>query len=160
VTQCVRSSHPPLAAGMNRPNLDMATISKLLRGPEHASLASAGLLILRLGIGLSMAFAHGLPKLQKLLGDDAVKFSDPFSLGARTSLALATFGELVCALLIAVGFLTRLAVVPFAFTMLVAILYAHGDDPWSKKEHAFLFLVPAIALFCTGPGKYSVDGRG
>ena len=73
------------------------------------------------------------------------------------SLGLATFGELVCGVLIALGLGTRLAAIPFAFTMLVAMFVAHAADPWSDKEHAFLFLVPAITLMLTGPGRYSLD---
>lgn len=118
---------------------------------------SIGLLILRVGVGLPMAIAHGWPKLQRLLGDDPIQFADPFGLGATASLGMAVFGELVCGLLIAVGLGTRLAAIPFAITMLVAIFHAHWDDPWGDKEHAFLFLVPAIALAITGPGRYSLD---
>jgi putative oxidoreductase len=118
---------------------------------------SVGILLLRIGTGLTMAVAHGWPKLSRLVGDDPIRFADPFGLGATASLALTTFGELVCGLLLAVGLGTRLAAIPFAITMLVAIFHAHGGDPWSDKEHAFLFLVPAIAILITGPGRLSLD---
>lgn len=118
---------------------------------------SAGLLLLRAGIGIAMALGHGWPKLQRLLGDAPIKFSDPFGVGAEVSLGLAVFGELVCGLLIALGLFTRLAVLPFAFTMLVAIFVAHASDPWAKKELAFMFLVPALTLLLTGPGRLSLD---
>lgn len=124
---------------------------------EVGPVPSAGLLVLRLGTGLSMAIAHGWPKLERLLGEGPIRFADPFGLGPASSLALATFAELACGLLLALGLGTRLAAVPFAFTMLVAIFHVHGDDPWSDKEHAFLFLVPAIVLAITGPGRYSLD---
>lgn len=127
--------------------------AKLDVGP----VPSIGLLVLRLGTGLSMALAHGWPKLTRLLGDDPIRFADPFGLGPTPSLALATFGELACGLLLALGLGTRLAAIPFAFTMLVAIFHVHWDDPWSDKEHPFLFLVPAIVLAITGPGRYSLD---
>lgn len=118
---------------------------------------SAGLVLLRAGIGLAMALGHGWPKLERLLGARPVKFADPFGLGAEISLALAIFGELACGLLIALGLFTQLAVLPFAFTMLVAIFVAHGSDPWAKKELAFMYLVPALTLLLTGPGRYSLD---
>lgn len=124
---------------------------------EVGLVPSAGLLILRLATGLTMAVAHGYPKLGRLLGEAPVRFADPFGLGPTPSLVLATFGELVCGILIALGLGTRLAAIPFAFTMLVAIFHAHWDDPWSDKEHAFLFLVPALALILTGPGRFSID---
>ena len=119
-------------------------------------MPATGLLVLRVATGMTMAVAHGWPKLERLMSD-APRFADPFGIGVVPSLALATFGELVCGILIALGLGTRLAAVPFAFTMLVAMFVAHAGDPWSDKERAFLFLVPAIALMITGPGRYSLD---
>ncbi len=123
---------------------------------ELDRFASLGILILRVGVGGSIALAHGLGKLQNLLSDHP-RFADPFGLGVVPSLAMATFGELVCGLLIAIGLFTRLATIPLAITMLVAILIAHAGQPWGEREHAFLFLVPAIAIGLVGPGRYSVD---
>jgi putative oxidoreductase len=117
---------------------------------------SAGLLVLRLGTGLTMAAAHGWGKLMRLF-EDSPRFADPIGIGVVPSLALATFGELVCGVLIAIGLGTRLATIPFATTMIVALLVAHAGDPWSEREHAFLFLVPALTIALTGPGRYSID---
>ncbi len=118
---------------------------------------SLGLLVLRVGAGVTMAIMHGLPKVGRLLGAAPIKFADPFGLGAPASLALASFGEFVCGLLIAIGLFTRAAAVPLAFTMSVAAFHAHAGDPWAKREPAFMFLVPAVALFFAGPGRYSLD---
>jgi putative oxidoreductase len=123
---------------------------------EVGPVPSAGLLLLRLGTGVTMAAAHGLPKLERLFSESP-RFADPFGIGVVPSLALAVFGELVCGVLIAIGLGTRLAAVPFAVTMLTAMLVVHAADPWGEKEHAFLFLVPALALVLTGPGRYSID---
>ena len=41
--------------------------------------------------------------------------------------------------------------------MLVAIFVAHASDPWAKKELAFMYLVPALTLLLTGPGRFSLD---
>ncbi len=120
------------------------------------AVPSLGLLILRAGAGLSMAIAHGYPKLERALSENP-QFADPIGIGVVPSLWLAIFGELVCGVLIALGLGTRLAAVPFAITMLIAITIAHASDPWGEKEHAFLFLVPAITLMMTGPGRYSID---
>ena len=151
-----RRSLPVLAS---RQRVLSRRVMKLFRDPrwEVGLFPSIGLLVLRLGAGAMMAIAHGVPKLLKLLGDAPIRFADPFGLGMTTSLALAVFGELVCGVLLALGLGTRAAALPFAFTMLVAIFHAHAADPWSDKEHAFLFLVPAITLALTGAGKLSLD---
>jgi len=124
---------------------------------DLGQLPSIGLLLLRVGAGGAMVLGHGLAKLQRLLGSAPIKFADPFGLGMELSLQLAVFGELVCGLLIAVGLFTRLAVLPFAFTILVAMFVAHASDPWTKKELAFMYLLPAVTLFFTGPGRFSLD---
>lgn len=115
-----------------------------------------GLLLHRLWFGGVMAIAHGLPKLQQLFAGD-IQFPDPLGLGAGLSLGLAVFGEFVCGLLVAAGFLTRLATVPAAITMAVAAFVTHGADPFGKKELALVYLVAFAVVALTGPGRYSVD---
>jgi putative oxidoreductase len=124
---------------------------------DFGASRSIGLLALRLGAGFGMALGHGSAKLGKLLGPGPAAFPDPFGVGSEVSLALAVFGELVCGTLIALGLFTRAAVLPFAFTMVVAMLSVHASDPWAKKELAFMYLLPAVTLFFTGPGRYSLD---
>ncbi len=117
-----------------------------------------GLLVLRLWFGLEMAFAHGLPKLMKLINGD-LGFPDPLGVGSGLSLGLATFGEFVCGLLIAVGFFTRLSAIPYLITMLVAAFIVHLDDGWGKISGPLLYAVPIIVLLITGPGRYSLDHK-
>ncbi len=123
----------------------------------HRGLPDLGLLILRVGIAGMMIFGHGWGKLVDFAARSG-KFPDPFGIGSTASLALAVFGEVVCAALLAVGLFTRLAAVPFLITMLVAAFVIHGDDPFAKKELALLYALPALMLIATGPGGLSIDG--
>ena len=66
-------------------------------------------------------------------------------------------GEVVCSVLIGLGLLTRAAAVPFLVTMLVAGLIVHAEDPWGRKELAFVYALVALALLLAGPGRFSVD---
>lgn len=115
-----------------------------------------GLLFLRAWFGGTMAFAHGLPKLQKLLAGN-FEFPDPLGLGSAVSLGLAVFGELVCGLLVAAGLFARPAAIPAAFTMAVAAFVTHGTDPFAKKELALLYLIAFVVVALAGPGLYSLD---
>jgi len=115
-----------------------------------------GLLVLRLGVGLTMMISHGWGKLGRL-GDDPIKFADPFGLGVAITLGLAVFAEFFCSIAIILGFMTRLATIPLAFTMLVAIFIIHADDPWQKQEFALIYLIPYLTLLLTGPGRISID---
>ena len=120
--------------------------------------ADIGLLVLRIGAGGLLAVLHGWPKLQRLM--DGGGFADPIGLGPQASLILVTFAELACATLVAVGLLTRLACIPVIITMLVAVLVVHSADPLAKKELALMFLTSFVAIFLTGPGRWSIDRRG
>lgn len=116
----------------------------------------AGLLTLRLFIGTTMMLSHGWMKLEKLLNGD-FEFANVMGMGEPTSLVLTVFAEVFCAMLLALGLMTRLALIPLIITMLVAVFIIHGNDPFSKQEFGLLYLIPFITLLLTGPGKFSLD---
>lgn len=115
-----------------------------------------GLLVLRLFFGISMALAHGLPKLQRF-SELQTSFPDPLGMGSLLSLSLAIFAELACALAVALGFLFRLSLLPLIITMVVAAFIVHGHDPFNKQELALAYLSVYVALIFAGPGRFSVD---
>ena len=117
---------------------------------------SLGLLVLRAGAGILMAYGHGWGKLANF-GERAAKFADPYGLGGELALGLAVFAEFFCSLAVALGLFTRIAVVPLIITMLTAALIIHADDPWGRKELAVVYLVPFVTIFIADPGKYSFD---
>ncbi len=114
------------------------------------------LLLLRVAVA-SMMLTHGIPKLRKVMAGDW-RFGDPLGLGQEVSLALATFAEVGCSLLLLFGLLTRLATLPLLFTMAVTLIFVHNSDPFSDKELPLLYALIYATLFFTGPGKYSIDG--
>ncbi|MDH3891020.1 MAG: DoxX family protein [candidate division Zixibacteria bacterium] len=117
-----------------------------------------GLLVLRVGLGLMMAFSHGWGKLIGF-AERSESFSDPLGVGSALSLGLTVFAEFFCALAILLGLLTRAAAIPLIVTMMVAAFVVHGADPWAKKEFAMLYLVPLLTILMAGPGKYSLDHK-
>lgn len=136
-----------------------------LSDKSNGFLKDMGLLMGRVGLGLSMAFGHGLGKMQNF-SMVAEKFPDPLGIGSSASLALAVFAELVCGLLIVVGAGTRLALTQLIATMGVAI-YCHmklwGDPLFPAKpgdssaELAFIYLIGFVTLFIAGPGRFALD---
>ena len=115
------------------------------------------LLILRLVFGSSMIIGHGWGKLMRLFSGAPIEFGDPYGMGPTASLILATFAEVLCAVLVALGLFTRWATIPLIITMLTAIFMVHLGDPYGRVEKAILFLAAYIALMIAGPGKYSLD---
>ena len=115
-----------------------------------------GLLILRVGLGLAMAFAHGLGKLPPSAG--FVENTAGLGFPAPALFAwLAALSEFAGGLLIALGLLTRPAAAALAFTMAVAFFLQHGADPFGDKELAFVYGVAAVTLMAAGAGRFSVD---
>jgi putative oxidoreductase len=119
-------------------------------------LSNIGLLILRVSFAASL-MTHGYPKFLKLL-DGNTSFPDPLGIGEPTSMVLAVFGEFIAPAFILIGLKTRLAAIPPAIAMGVAVFIMHGADPFSKQEHAFLYFAAFIAISLFGGGKFSVDG--
>ncbi|MES3018448.1 MAG: DoxX family protein [Bacteroidota bacterium] len=117
--------------------------------------ADFGLLILRIVSGAAL-LSHGYPKFQKVINGN-MKFGDPLGLGSATSLHLSAFAEFVCAILIILGLLTRLATIPLIINMAVVFLIVHSADDFGTKEMSLLYLGMFLTLFFTGPGKYSAD---
>jgi len=78
-------------------------------------------------------------------------------MSAELSLAFTVFAEVFCSLFLLIGFATRAAAIPLAFTMLVAVLLIHSADPLSVKEPALHYLLVYIVLLFAGSGKYSID---
>jgi putative oxidoreductase len=120
-----------------------------------ADATDAASFVLRLSLGLLM-LTHGYPKLMTLLSGD-MKFADPIGIGEPASLVLTVFAEFVCSLLLVVGLWTRLALIPLMFTMIIAVSFIHFSDGMDKKEHALMYLLPYVALFLLGSGKFSLD---
>lgn len=113
------------------------------------------LLASRLLFGLTFA-SHGLDKLQHFT-ETAAHFPAPFGMSGEVAVSLSIFGELICGLAFTFGFLTRLALLPMIFTMIVAFTTVHGVSV-SGGELAFLYLVIFVLSWFAGTGKFSVDG--
>ena len=115
----------------------------------------AGLLVLRIGVGLLMLFPHGYQKVVNFTAR-MNSFPDPLGIGSTLSLSGAVFSEVICSILIMLGVKTRIFSTPAFFTMMVAAFMVHGSDPWGNKEKAVLYALMYLILIITGGGKYSV----
>ena len=122
-----------------------------------ATQVSIGLAMLRLSIGCFMLI-HGIQKIMNF-GSLSAVFPDPLGLGSQLSLILAIAAEVGCSVLLILGLGTRVAVLPLAFTMVVALFFVHAADPWKIKELAAVYLAMYAVIFVTGPGDFSLDKK-
>jgi putative oxidoreductase len=127
---------------------------------SQESQKDLGLLILRIGVGLSFV-VHGWPKLLAgparwgalggAMGNLGIDFA-PEAFGF-----LAMLAELGGGILLLVGHWVRPASAAMAFTMLVAtISHLSRGDGYGSASHALELCVVFIALVLIGPGSYRV----
>ena len=122
---------------------------------KRESAVNTGLFILRVAIGCFM-LVHGWQKVMGF-GELADTFPDPLGMGSRLSLISAIGAEVGCSVLLVIGLGTRLAAIPLAFTMIVALFVVHRADPWQVKELAAVYLSVYTVIIFTGPGSFSLD---
>ena len=138
----------------------MKPLPNRLFAPEpNSKKTDCALLMLRLCLGLTMLFGHGLGKLTNF-GEKSEKFLDLFGIGSKASLGLAVFAEVFCSGLLVFGLLTRFAALNLVVTMFVAFGIFHGWALTGKNsgEMAFIYLAGYMVLLLAGPGRFSVDG--
>ncbi|MFD0277916.1 DoxX family protein [Kitasatospora sp. NPDC127111] len=123
----------------------------------------AGLLLLRLALGLTMA-AHGSQKLFGWFGGGGIDGTGQFftmsGYPAGDAMAVvAGLTETLGGLALAVGLLTPLAGAAIVGTMVNALAVTWGGGFFAPKgsEYELLLTAAAAALALTGPGRYAVD---
>ena len=126
---------------------------------------SLGLLILRLGVGLTIA-AHGAQKLFGWFGGaGSIKTAQGFEKqGFKPAwlwTSLLILGEVGGGLSVALGFLTPLGAAGIFGAMAMAIFKSHWKNGFWNRDRGLEFplalLTMALAIGLTGPGSYSLD---
>jgi len=131
---------------------------KLFIPSDDSDLTSMALLVARLWFGLAMLFNHGLDKLGHFK-DSVGTFPDPLGIGQEASLVLVIMAEVGAALLLTVGFLTRVAASVLVIDMFVAFLMVHKSAMSGPQsgELAFVYLAGYVMLVIAGGGLFSLD---
>lgn len=139
----------------------MPRSSSFLRADVLPSSPDLALLLLRVWLGGSLLWLHGLGKIPRLMADE-VRFASVAGLSPTVSLALAVVGEVIAPVLLIIGLGTRWAALLASATMLGAFVVGHGMALSGERsgELPFIFLAGFLAIAIAGPGRFSLDGRG
>jgi putative oxidoreductase len=130
---------------------------KILSTKYSAGAFNFSMLFLRVVFGLLIIIKHGYTKMMNF-STLQTQFYNFLGLGTKTSLVLAIFAEVLCALFIVLGLFTRLATIPLIIVMLVAVFGANAGKPLTESELALLYLGAFVTLLFCGPGRISIDG--
>lgn len=128
-------------------------------GKEWKSGSDIGALLLRLALGVSIFYGHGLDKWNQVLDGKAVEFADPLGIGPEFSFHLVLLSEGFLVFFVIVGLYTRIAMIPLIIAMFVAAFIFHGGELFNDYELPMLYFFGLVALFFIGPGKYSLDSH-
>lgn len=126
-------------------------------------LLHIGLLILRIGIGISIFF-HGLPKITGGIETWTAIGSTMSNLGINFAPTfwgfMAAFAETIGGVLFALGLLFRPATLLLIGTMAVALIMhiSQGDD-FMRYGHSLDLLILFVSALFVGAGKYSFDSK-
>ena len=133
-------------------------LKKIFAPGNDSAATNLALFVMRLWLGPTMFFNHGLDKLVHF-HDIAPNFPDPLGIGQPVSLALVMFAEVAGSLLLTIGLLTRLAALTLVIDMFVAFLMVHQTALSGPKdgELAFIYLSAFAALLIAGGGMISLD---
>jgi len=122
-----------------------------------------GLLVLRLGLAALMLALHGWARLGRAFSYSVLGAEWPFiSLVAGLGFPMpgmfavaSALSESIGAILVGIGLFTRPAAVFLAIDMMVALYNeVSGAD---QIELPALYLVAAVTILITGPGRYGLD---
>ena len=133
-------------------------LKQILFGGESglSPIANAGLTLLRIFVGVALAFSHGIGKLppdeQLIQGTASIGFPAPTFFAWAAALS-----EFAGGIGLALGLFTRISSFFIACVMLVALLGVHLRDPFGKQELAFFYLFIAVAFLFKGAGDWSID---
>lgn len=123
------------------------------------SRVDAGLLILRVGIGITLFLRHGIPKILGF-SQMAAHFPDPIHIGSHASLLYAILSDAICSILIILGLFTRIAaliVFVNVFTVWVLLQHFAFFGKALNGEMVVLFVVSSLAILVAGAGRFSID---
>ncbi len=122
----------------------------------------AGILILRVGIGIAFIMTHGWgkitggPALWEKIGGAMSNFGITFAPVFWGFMASAS--EFVGGIMLLLGLFTRTSSAFMAFTMLVAASQHLAKlDPWARVTYPMEMFSVFVALVFIGAGKYSLD---
>lgn len=128
------------------------TVSRFLLCERLSDWAKLGL---RVFIGFMM-LTHGIAKIEQF---DTLKSTFPATMGmsSELSLILIILVEVGCSSLVLLGFMTRLAVLPLMFSMIIAAFLPFLRLACRRQNYRCFIWEFYTFILLAGPGRYSAD---
>ncbi len=117
-----------------------------------------GLLVFRVLAAVALIRTHGLPKLLNIQ-ESIAHIPDPLNLGGVFSTYFAIFTNVICAIFIGFGFMTRLAALMVLLLTLSGLFLVHLSDPANVQDTPLIYSIVFGFIAYMGAGKFSIDRK-
>ncbi len=117
---------------------------------------NAALLVFRILLCYEMIRVHGLKKMAKD-GSAAEVVPNPLNLPPKINQLIADFSDLIAPVLVALGFLTRISVLPILAVTLTGYFVVHRKDVLSIRDIPYMYSLSYLFIFLVGAGQFSAD---
>ena len=112
----------------------------------------SGLAFIRIVVGIFMIL-HGA----EIFNEETMRSYLTWMSSPLYMIYVGKAAELIAGIMLALGFLTRLASVVLILTMLYVSLFVGKGRIWYEDQHPFMFVLLGLVFFFLGPGRFSVD---
>ena len=131
-------------------------IQTLLYTDLGTSFNDAAVLIFRLLLMLELFRVHGMKKFRVQNGEKE-HVPNPLHLPEKLNALVATFSDTVVPFLVAIGFGTRLFLLPSIGVTAIGYFVVHRNDNIEVRDVPYMYTLSMLFLLAVGPGTYSLD---
>ncbi|MBC9911986.1 DoxX family protein [Chitinophaga varians] len=131
-------------------------IHYLLYSDAGSTVNNYALLGFRLLLAFELFRVHGMKKFRVENGQKE-HVPNPLHLPETLNGLVATFADTVVPFLMALGLVTRLAILPTIGVTAIGYFVVHRKDNPEIRDVPYMYTLSLLLLLILGPGRYSID---
>ncbi|MBS0030750.1 DoxX family protein [Chitinophaga sp. 22321] len=131
-------------------------ISHILYSDAGSAVNNYALLAFRVLLAFELFRVHGMKKF-RLENGQREHVPNPLHLPEQLNGLVATFSDTVVPFLVALGLVTRLAILPTIGVTAIGYFIVHRADSPEIRDVPYMYTLSLLLLLVLGPGRYSID---
>ena len=131
-------------------------IKYLLYSDLGSEFNNIAVLLFRVLLMLELFRVHGMKKFRVQNGEKE-HVPNPLGLPDKLNGLVATFSDTVVPFLVAIGFGTRLFLLPSIGVTAIGYFVVHKKDAIEVKDVPYMYTLAMLFLWAIGPGTFSID---
>ncbi|MBV8253322.1 MAG: DoxX family protein [Chitinophaga sp.] len=131
-------------------------IHRIIYSDVGSMLNNYALLAFRILLAYELFRVHGMKKFRATNGEKE-HVPNPLHLPEKLNGLVATFADTVVPFLIALGLITRIAILPTISVTAIGYFVVHRKDSLEVRDVPYMYTLSLLLLLVLGPGRYSLD---